>query len=245
MRIEYNKVVEISYEVKVDGKVTDHAEKDAPLDFIQGQHMLIPRLEEALEGKEPGDRIDCIVLPEDAYGDYDLKKVFDIPKNTFEVNGVLREDLLAVGRYVPMLNGQGEVCHALIVDIKEDSVTVDFNLPMAGKTLEFSIEVISVRDASEKELTEGLHGEFLPREERHCRCGGGCGGHHHNEGGCGCHGEDGCGCHSGEGEGGCGCHSDDSEGGCGCHGEDGCGCHSDGNEDGCGCHGEDGFGNDS
>lgn len=217
MKIEYNKVVEISYEVEFEGKVTDSATKEAPLDYIQGQHMLIPKLEEALEGKEPGDKVTCTVLPEDAYGDYDLKKVFDIPKSSFEVNGQLREDLLVVGKYIPMLNGQGEVCHAMIVDIKENDVTVDFNLPMAGKTLVFTMEVISVREATEKELTEGLHGEFLPPEEHHCHCGGKCG-HHH---------EDGEGCCHGEGEGCCGggCHGDDEEGGC-CHGEgEGC-CHS-------------------
>ena len=87
---------------------------------------------------------------------------------------------------------------------------MDFNHPMAGKTLNFSGKVESVRSATEKELTEGLHGEYLPQEG--CHCGGdGCG-----EGGCCGHGDgEGCG-HEGHGSGECGHHGGH---GC-CHGDD-------------------------
>lgn len=207
MKIEAMKVVAISYEVETEGEVVDRATEQKPLDYIQGMHMIIPKLEATLEGMDEGQAFDCTIAPEDAYGEYDLSKVFDIPKNSFEVNGKLREDLLEAGRFIPMLNSAGEVCHGMVVEVKDDNVTMDFNAPMAGKTLHFTGKVISVRDATEKELTEGLHGEFLPQEEGCHRHGGCCGKHgHHGDGeGC-CHGEghgDGECCHNGEGEGCC------------------------------------------
>ena len=216
MKIEAMKVVAISYEVQADGQTVDRATEEKPLDYIQGTNMIIPKLEATLEGLEEGSAFECTVLPGDAYGEYDLKKVFDIPKSSFEVKGKLREDLLEPGTFIPMLNSAGEVCHGMVVEVKDDKVTMDFNAPMAGKTLHFTGKVVSVRDATEKELTEGLHGEFLPPEEGCHRHGGCCGKHgHHDDEGC-CHGEghgEGC-CHEGDGEG-C-CH--DGEG-C-CHGKE-------------------------
>lgn len=217
MKIEAMKVVAISYEVEVEGEVVDRATEEKPLDYIQGMRMIIPMLEAELEGKEEGEAFSCTIPPEDAYGEYDQSKVFDIPKSSFEVNGKLREDLLEAGKFIPMLNSAGEVCHGMVVEVKDDKVTMDFNAPMAGKTLHFTGKVIAVRDATEKELTEGLHGEFLPHEG--CHRHGGCHGHHDGEG-C-CHGEghgNGEGCCHGEG------HHEDGEGCChGGHGE-GC-CH--------------------
>ncbi|MBO4916658.1 MAG: peptidylprolyl isomerase [Bacteroidales bacterium] len=210
MKIETMKVVAISYTVEVDGEVVDRATTEKPLDYIQGTHMIIPKLEATLEGLEEGDAFACTILPEDAYGEYDMSKVFDIPKSSFEFKGKIREDLMEVGRYIPMLNSAGEVCHGMVVEVKEDKVTMDFNAPLAGKTLNFTGRVISVRDATEKELTEGLHGEFLPPEEG-CHCHGGC--HKHEDGEC-CHKEDGEGCcHEGHGDGGC-CHEGGGEGCC-------------------------------
>ena len=198
MTIEKNKVAVITYEVEVDGKVFDKATAEQPLDYIHGTHMIIPRLEQELEGKQPGDKFDCVVTPEEGYGEYDLTRVIDLPKSSFVLNGQMRDDLLEVGRFIPMLNSAGEVCNGMVVEVKDDAVTMDFNLPLAGKTLHFTGEVLIVRDATEKELLEGLHGEFLPPQEG-CHCHGGC---HHGEGGC---------CHE-EGE----CHH---EGGC-CHDQD-------------------------
>ena len=203
MKIEDKKVVAISYEVEVEGKVVDSATEEKPLDYIQGMNMIIPMLEAALEGKEEGESFSCTIPPEEAYGEYDLSKVFDIPKSSFEFKGKLREDLMEIGKYVPMLNSAGEVCHGMVVAVKDDKVTMDFNAPMAGKTLNFTGKVISVREATEKELTEGLHGEFLPPEEG-CHCHGGCHGHNNEDGEC-CQKEDGECCHKGEG---C-CHHDE------------------------------------
>lgn len=197
-------MVAVSYELEVEGKIADKAGFDRPLEYIQGTGMLLPLFEAAVEGKEPGEGFDFILSPADGYGEYNPNFKFDIPKSAFEVEGILREDLLVVGNIIPMLNAQGQVIQGKVDSIGEDSVKMDFNHPMAGKTLHFTGKVESVREASEKELTEGLHGEYLPQEG--CGCG-------HD--GCDC-GHDGCDCDSGEGckkEGeGCSHH----KGGC-CH----------------------------
>ena len=70
MKIEDKKVVAISYEVEVEGKVVDSATEEKPLDYIQGMRMIIPMLEAALEGKEEGESFSCTIPPEEAYGDY-------------------------------------------------------------------------------------------------------------------------------------------------------------------------------
>lgn len=196
MKVDKNKVVAISYELKVEGRTADRAGEDRPLEYIHGTGMLLPRFEEELAGKGEGDGFAFILSPEEGYGTHNPRLRFDIPKKSFEVDGALREDLLVVGNLIPMLNGNGQVVQGRIEAIGADTVTMDFNHPMAGKTLDFTGKVLSVRDASEKELTEGLHGEYLPQEERQCRHGkGGCchkgEGHHHEDGEC---------CHKGDGK---------------------------------------------
>ena len=202
MKIAQNAVVEFSYELEVDGQVVDRTTKEKPLDYIHGTGSLLPKLEAHIEGMEPGDKFDVTLSPADGYGEVDPSRIIDLPKAAFEVNGEVREDLLVVGNTIPMMNSMGGVIPGVVVEVSEDSVKMDLNHQMAGKTLHFTGEIVSVREATEKELTEGLHGEYVHT----CGgCGGGCHGH---EGGChegGCH--EG-GCHDGE----CGC-----EGGCGCH----------------------------
>lgn len=187
MKINKNKVVSVSYELEVDGTIADKASSQNPLEYIHGTGMLLPKFEAALENKETGDSFSFTLSPEDGYGTYNPKYKVNIPKNVFEVDGKLREDLLSVGRILPMYNSEGQVVQGRIESIEEDHIVMDFNHPMAGKTLNFSGKVESIREASEKELREGLHGEYLPKEECGCHCGGGsC------EGGCNCEKEGGC-----------------------------------------------------
>ena len=196
MKAEKNKVVAVSYTLEVEGKIADQAGSEKPLEYIHGTGMLLPKFEGAVEGKEPGETFDFVLSPEDGYGVYEPKYKVDIPKSAFEIEGIVREDLLVVGNVIPMLNSEGQVIQGTVAGVSAESVTMDFNHPMAGKTLHFTGKVESVRSATDKELLEGLHGEYLPQE--------GCGGCN-----CGEEGED-CDCKK-DGEG-CGHH----KGGC-CH----------------------------
>ncbi len=213
MKIQEKMVVELTYELEVEGKVIESVAEEQPFDYIHGTHMLIPKFEEAVEGKEAGDSFEFCVTPEEGYGPYNPDRVITLPKEAFTINGEVREDLLVIGRFIPMLNQNGDVEQAMVAEVRENEVVMDFNPPMAGKTLNFTGKILTVREATEKELKEGLHGEFLPKEEHHCCHGrGGCHGHGHEEGHeCHCHGEG----HE-HGEGGC----------CGGHGhEEGHECH--------------------
>lgn len=203
MKIGINKVVEFTYELEVDGSVVDRTTKERPLDYIHGTGSLLPKLEEHIEGMEAGATFDVTLEPADAYGEVEPEKIIDLPKSAFEVNGEVRDDLLVPGNTIPMLNRAGAVIPGVVLEVTPETVKMDLNHQMAGKTLHFTGEIVSVREAREKELTEGLHGEYVHK----------CGGCHDG----GCHGGD-CGGH----DGGCGCH-DHEEGGC-C-GEGGCGCH--------------------
>ncbi len=198
MKIGQNKVVEFAYELEVDGNIVDHTTKERPLDYIHGTQSLLPKLEEHIEGLEAGATFDVTLSPTDGYGEVDPERIIDLPKAAFEVNGEIREDLLVPGTTIPMMNSMGGVIPGVVLEVSEDSVKMDLNHQMAGKTLHFKGEIISVREATEKELTEGLHGEFVHT----CGCGG-------------CHGHDGdCSGHCGEGH--CG-EGHDGDCGCGCH----------------------------
>ena len=204
MKIEQNKVVEFAYELEVDGNIVDRTTKERPLDYIHGTGSLLPKLEEHIEGMEPGATFDVTLSPADAYGEIDQDRIIDLPKAAFEVNGEVREDLLVPGNTIPMMNSMGGVIPGVVLEVTPETVKMDLNHQMAGKTLHFTGEIISVREATEQELTEGLHGEYVHK------CGGchggngGCGGGCH-EGGCGGHDDGEC-CGHGEGDCGCGCH---------------------------------------
>ena len=192
MKIGQNKVVEFCYELEVDGQVVDHTTKERPLDYIHGTGSLLPKLEEHIEGMEPGDVFDVTLSPADGYGEIDPQRIIDLPKAAFEVNGEIREDLLVPGNTIPMMNSMGGVIPGVVLEVTADSVKMDLNHQMAGKTLHFKGEVLSVREATEKELTEGLHGEYV----HSCGCGG-CHGHDGDCGGCEggqCGNGEGCGC---------------------------------------------------
>ena len=210
MKISANTVVEFAYELEVDGQIVDRTTVEKPLDYIHGTGSLLPKLEAHIEGMQAGDKFDITLAPVDAYGEVEPQRIIDLPKAAFEVNGEVREDLRVPGNTIPMMNSMGGVIPGVVLEVTADTVKMDLNHQMAGKTLHFTGEIVSVREATEKELTEGLHGEYV----HSCGCGGGC------HGG-GCHGGE-CGGHDGE-CGGCGGH----EGGCGegHDGDCGCGCH--------------------
>ena len=210
MKISANTVVEFAYELEVDGQIVDRTTVEKPLDYIHGTGSLLPKLEAHIEGMQAGDKFDITLAPVDAYGEVEPQRIIDLPKAAFEVNGEVREDLLVPGNTIPMMNSMGGVIPGVVLEVTADTVKMDLNHQMAGKTLHFTGEIVSVREATEKELTEGLHGEYV----HSCGCGGGC------HGG-GCHGGE-CGGHDGECDG-CGGH----EGGCGegHDGDCGCGCH--------------------
>lgn len=176
MKIADEKVVSIIYTLTVDGEVRDHTTVENPLEFIFGLGYLLPKFEANLLDKEPGDKFAFVLSAEDGYGKYDPQAIIELPKNIFEVDGKIREDLLVVGNSIPMMTRDGRVMPGKVVEVLGETVKMDFNHELAGKELNFTGEIIAVRDATDKELTDGLHGE---RAAQGCSgdcssCGSGC-----------------------------------------------------------------------
>ncbi len=180
MEINQNKVVELIYTLEVDGKVEDQTTEERPLGFIFGTGSLLPKFEENVLNKKVGDEFAFVLTPEDGYGVASAENIVELPKNIFEHEGSIKEGLLEVGNVIPMMTQAGGVVPGKVQEVKEETVMMDFNHPMAGKTLNFSGKIITVREATEKELQEGLYGERAPKADAGCdpsacsSCGGGC-----------------------------------------------------------------------
>lgn len=175
MEINNNKVVELIYTLIVDGKEADKTTEEKPLDFIFGTGTLLPKFEENILNKKPGDTFEFVLSAEQGYGKPSTEMVVELPKNIFEVDGKLRDDLLFVGNIIPMMNNMGSVMQGKVVEVKDEFIIMDFNHPMAGKELNFSGKILTVREATEKELTEGLHSEKVAHDcSGSCSSCGGC-----------------------------------------------------------------------
>ena len=95
--------------------------------------------------------------------------IVDLPKTIFMVDGKLAEDILFVGSQIPMANAQGQRMLGVVKEIGDDTVKMDFNHPMAGKTLNFDVEVISVRDVTPEDLAGKCScGECSCGDDCHC-----------------------------------------------------------------------------
>lgn len=159
MKIKKNTVPSVTYELVVEGEVVDQTDKSKPLTFLMGAGSMIPGFERQLEGLEKGDKYEFSIQPEEGYGEVDQKAIVDLPKDVFVVDGVLKEELLVIGNEIPMQDNKGNQLQGTIVEIGNDTVKMDFNHQLAGKVLNFTGEVIDVREASEDEINHGhLHG---------------------------------------------------------------------------------------
>lgn len=177
MTINDEKVVSLLYQLEVDGAIKDRCTEERPLEFIFGLGYLLPKFEANILGKGVGDPFDFTLSPEDGYGVYEKEAVIDLPVSIFEVDGKVQDELLKVGNTVPMMNQAGQVIPGKVLEVSDESVKMDFNHELAGKTLHFTGEILTVREATEKELTEGLHGERAAQQGcgGNCSsCGGGC-----------------------------------------------------------------------
>ncbi len=166
-------VIRMDYELSVDGEIIDQSEPGDPIEFIQGHENIIPGLEKAIEGLSVGDKKEVLVKAAEAYGEYDNEGFMEVPKSEFP------EDIpLEVGLEISVTNDEGEELAAYIEEVSLETITLNFNHPLAGKDLFFKIEIVGIREATAEELQHG-HVHFDD-----CECDGDC----DCEGGeCNCH----------------------------------------------------------
>lgn len=137
--IAEGKKVKMEYTLTVEDKVVDTSEGREPLEFTQGQGMLIPGLEKELEGMKAGEAKSVTVAAAEGYGDVVAEAVRDVP--TAQLPPEMKPEL---GMQLGMQTPDGRQIPGTITEIKDDVVVVDFNHPLAGKELNFDVEIVSV-----------------------------------------------------------------------------------------------------
>lgn len=143
-------VVTMEYTVKVDGEVVDSSDDHEPIEFLQGHSQVISGLEKQLYGMAVGDSKSFVVAPREGYGERDADAIADIPRSEFP------DDIpLEPGVELQMEDEDGDVMNAVIVSAGDKTIRLDFNHPLAGKELHFSVQVIGLRQATAEELEHG------------------------------------------------------------------------------------------
>ena len=178
MKVEKNKMVSVDYTLTVDGAIADKSQPGQPLQFICGMGMLLPKFEEAIMGLGAGEKVSFTLEPKDGYGETIAEAIVELPKTVFMMDGKVADEILFVGSQIPMATAEGQHMMGIVKEVKDEAVVMDFNHPMAGKTLNFEVEVVEVRDVTPEDLaSQGGCG---------CGdCGGGCGEHECGDG-CDC-----------------------------------------------------------
>ncbi len=149
-QVEKDLVVTIEYKLTVDDEVIDSSEDDGPLTYLHGYDNILPGLEDELLGMKVGESKVLALEPEDAYGEYDEEAFMDVAREEFS-----DEVPLEPGVELHLTDEDGEEAYAVIVEVGDENVTLDFNHPLAGKQLNFEIKVLEIRVADPQELEHG------------------------------------------------------------------------------------------
>ena len=154
IQIAKNSVVSFHYRLKEpDGEVFENSYEGDPVLYLHGHGSMLPGLEQALAGLEPGASLEVTVPPEKGYG----------VRKEGAVQRVAKKHLLTKGKLTPgmivQLNTKQGPQEAIVVKAGLKNIDIDSNHPLAGKTLVFDVEVLDVREATKEELDHGhAHG---------------------------------------------------------------------------------------
>ena len=168
-----NKYIAVMYKLytsDAEGKpelIEETAEGD-PFVFVSALGMTLDAFEAQIVPLKVGDKFDFTLAPNDAYGEYEASGKQALPRKVFEINGKLDSRYIYEGAVVPLASPDGARFNGTIVEIGEESITVDLNHPLAGKSLNFVGEVKVIREATNEEVRDALN--------QITGCGGGCGG---------------------------------------------------------------------
>lgn len=143
----------IAYKLSVDGKVEEIITPEDAVEYLHGAENLIPGLEQALEGKVEGDSFAITIAPDMGYGEYDAEDVDSVPLDEFGHD----VSEFAVGEEIELWNDEDEeLFEAVILEINDTHIKLDFNHPLAGKSLHYELQVVEVRHATQEEIDMGV-----------------------------------------------------------------------------------------
>jgi FKBP-type peptidyl-prolyl cis-trans isomerase 2 len=137
--VSEGKSVKVNYTLTVDGKVVDSSNGRGPLEFKAGSHQMIPGFEKAVMGMKTGEKKSFKVSPKEGYGLEDPKAIRDIPKSQ------LPPEMTPKAGMTLTAQSNGQSVPVRIVEVKKDVVVMNFNHPLAGKTLHFDVEVLEIK----------------------------------------------------------------------------------------------------
>ena len=160
MQISKNSVVTFHYRLTKDGgELVEDSFEGEPLTYLHGHGSLIIGMEKALEGKKADDTFSVEIPPDEGYGERHEGLIQEVSKSSFDGVGEI-----TAGMRFKAATDQGEV-PVVVTEVTDDTVKVDGNHPLAGTTLDFTVEIKQIRKASDEEIEHGhVHG---------------AGGHHH------------------------------------------------------------------
>ncbi len=139
MAIKSGSTVTLNYRVYIDSELIDQTSPSEPLTYTQGTGQVISGLEKGVEGLDKGDKKELVIPPEEAYGQYSEEKILHIPKE--DLPGDVEPEK---GMQLQAMSQEGSLYVGVVTDVKSDHVDVDFNHPLAGKTLRLEVEVEDV-----------------------------------------------------------------------------------------------------
>lgn len=148
--IDTNMVVTLHYTLRdgsSEGRQIEDTFGGAPLTFNFGVGQMIHGFEAHLKGKSSGDTYAFVLTPEEAYGEHKEKSIVDVPLSNFKgADGNIDQKAITIGQPVRMKNQNGQSFQGLILEANETSVKVDFNHPMAGRSLHFTGKILEVKE---------------------------------------------------------------------------------------------------
>lgn len=148
--ITKDKVVSLTYAIHDEyGETFEYT--DIPVHYVHGgKSELFEKIEQELEGKTVGDKIEVVLSPEEGFGQHDEALTF-----SDDIENVSPE-LRKVGAQLEAQNANGDKLQFVVTRIEDGELTVDGNHPLAGQTVKFQVEVKGVRDATEQEASSGI-----------------------------------------------------------------------------------------
>ena len=152
-QIAADQVVSIHYTLTLDGgEQVDSSRDGDALEYLHGHSNIVPGLESELTGRGVGDKVEAVVDPESGYEERQDDAVHEVPLDQLPPG-------VEEGAQLQAQSESGEAIPVHVTGIENDVATVDFNHPLAGKTLRFDVEVMAIRAATEEELEHGhAHG---------------------------------------------------------------------------------------
>lgn len=140
--------VSLEYTMRLDSKdnqeILESNTSTAPFVYVQGSHQVVPGLEKALEGMKVGEQKEIAVPPEEGYGVLDKMALMEVEK------AQIPADAQTVGATLQGQTAEGQVMHVKVAEVKDTTIVLDLNHPLAGKTLYFAIKVLDVQKSAEQ-----------------------------------------------------------------------------------------------